>query len=1011
VVADFNGDGKPDFAVADASGLDVQVFLNTTPAHSSTASFSVFTLQDAKAPGAIAAVTLNGAGHLPDLVVENLLNGSLTVFMNQTTLGSSSVVFSSQSVPLGLSAPLAESSSAQVPYKIVTGDFNDDGSPDLAIAGYNTPLIVLINTTPDDATTASFGTPLSLALGSDSGYTDLAIGDFNLDGEDDIAYVESGTGKETPDTLYVLLSTTPKHSSTPSFSQQNFVVGESPLAVLVADLNQDGRPDIAVSSSDATVTILLNTTATDASAATFSAKGFQPLYVPTLMVTGDFNGDGRTDLAVQGLSDEIAVLENNTPKGSSTPAFGITTDAPFDLDSSNINMVSADFLGNGLSDLATTTSSTGLITMFNNTTNTTLKAEVQENPAKGSGSFSIASPAGTILKSNTWYYVTFTYTPNVDSNGDDQLTLYVNGQMVAQSTGTGSLPSNPDISGTSTLQLLIGAETGTTVSDFFSGYLDDVSIWPEALTEEEIQAVYGGGMEPSYIQTTPTSPSTYTAAIPNTTTLIQGDNFGAFDTATITGTITGTPLDSSASEPLSGWTVELLNPSGQVTATAKTGTDGLYFFFDVLPGTYTVKQVLQSGWDQSTPSGDANITVTAAEGAVYPDENFTNTQVAQVTGKVYIDANNNGIDDPGEAVASGITVYLDTNDNGQLDPGEPSALTQSNGVYTFTGLAPGNYIVRVSAAAVGVTTQPSPAFYTAQVTARGSVSGLEFGLSPLVIAPIANVSVAEGSPISFLVSLTHAEAGQPATFYLAPGAPAGAAIDPGSGLFAWTPPTPGTYSVTVSTVAAGTPLLNDTQTFTVTVNDVAPVVHLGSNVQLTLGDPFAATGSFTEPGTDPWTVAVDYGDGQGPQPLLLGLNKTFDLDHVYAFPGTYTVSVVVNDGFGGIGVASMAVFVVPGPPPPAVPLSSGFGAGRDAFVKSFYGAVLGQNPNQASLSYWSGMLLAGESTLTVARRIWKSPEHSMLKSAGVAPNLGFRHAYRQALRAGRVAARMDAGTH
>ena len=166
VVADFNGDGKPDFAVANPAENDVLVFLNTTPADSFTASFSVFTLQDDDAPGAIAAVTLNGAGNLPDLVVENLENGTLTVFMNETTPDSSSLVFAPQTVPLdlpGSTVPLASSSSTPFPYTIVTGDFNGDGSPDLALTGLNEPLIVLINTTPDDATTASFGTPLVLA--------------------------------------------------------------------------------------------------------------------------------------------------------------------------------------------------------------------------------------------------------------------------------------------------------------------------------------------------------------------------------------------------------------------------------------------------------------------------------------------------------------------------------------------------------------------------------------------------------------------------------------------------------------------------------------------------------------------------------------------------------------------------------------------------------------------------------------------------------------------------------
>ena len=190
MIADFNGDGKPDFAVADAAQEELFVFLNTTPARSSTASFLVFTFQDANTPGVIAAVTLNGVGNLPDIVVANVSDGTLTVFMNGTTRGSGSPVFTSQTVSLGYT------STSTVSDKIGTGDFNGDGSPDLAISSVNGPLVVLINSTAADATTASFGTPLVLSLGPDTGDTegDLAVGDVNDDGEDDIAYVAEGAG-------------------------------------------------------------------------------------------------------------------------------------------------------------------------------------------------------------------------------------------------------------------------------------------------------------------------------------------------------------------------------------------------------------------------------------------------------------------------------------------------------------------------------------------------------------------------------------------------------------------------------------------------------------------------------------------------------------------------------------------------------------------------------------------------------------------------------------------------
>jgi hypothetical protein len=80
-------------------------------------------------------------------------------------------------------------------------------------------------------------------------------------------------------------------------------------------------------------------------------------------------------------------------------------------------------------------------------------------------------------------------------------------------------------------------------------------------------------------------------------------------------------------------------------------------------------------------SGQA-ITITAAP--------FGNT----ITGQLFNDLNNNGVQDPGEPGLAGWTAYLDLHRDGVLDPGDPTAVTDSNGNYTFTNLAPGSYLVR-----------------------------------------------------------------------------------------------------------------------------------------------------------------------------------------------------------------------------------------------------------------------------------------------------------------------------
>ena len=153
------------------------------------------------------------------------------------------------------------------------------------------------------------------------------------------------------------------------------------------------------------------------------------------------------------------------------------------------------------------------------------------------------------------------------------------------------------------------------------------------------------------------------------------------------------------------------------------------------------------------------------------------------------------------------------------------------------------------------------------------------------------------------------------TFSLDAGAPVGAAIDPASGLFSWTPTAtqgPGDFPITVRVTDNGSPVLDDSETITVTVTDVpntAPVVDAGPDGSINEGASFASGGSFADPDNDVWTATVDYGDGSGPQALALNVDKTFVLSHVYADNGTFVVTVSVADDAGDSGTDTATVTV------------------------------------------------------------------------------------------------------
>lgn len=123
------------------------------------------------------------------------------------------------------------------------------------------------------------------------------------------------------------------------------------------------------------------------------------------------------------------------------------------------------------------------------------------------------------------------------------------------------------------------------------------------------------------------------------------------------------------------------------------------------------------------------------------------------------------------------------------------------------------------------------------------------------------------------------------------------------------------YKITVSvTDGKSTPVLAERS---IVVANVAVEVFAGPESFQAEGDLFVGMGYVVDPGTDSFVVTVDYGDGTGVQNVSLS-GKDFDLSHVYAVEGSYTVIVRAADDDGGLSQASFFVHVfVAGPVQPA----------------------------------------------------------------------------------------------
>lgn len=233
----------------------------------------------------------------------------------------------------GFAAPLNDSVLGYYgAYGTAVGDFNRDGIPDLAVQGLYSPNNLSILLGKGDGT---FQTPVGYAAGYS--IQALAVGDFNGDGIPDLVALDGD------DDGYPTLSVFPGNGDGTFQAPLNYssVVGISSV-IAVADFNGDGKADLVLSASSGVAVLLGNGDGTFQTPLEILSGN---IYVSQVAV-GDFNGDGTPDLALGSDDyDGVTVLLGN---GDGTFQPGVQY-AP---DSDAYAMVAADFNGDGKTDLA-----------------------------------------------------------------------------------------------------------------------------------------------------------------------------------------------------------------------------------------------------------------------------------------------------------------------------------------------------------------------------------------------------------------------------------------------------------------------------------------------------------------------------------------------------------------------------------------------------------------------------------------------------------------------------------
>lgn len=299
IPADLNYDRKPDLVVANAGSNSLSVLINTSsgagPTFAAAQTFLV-----GSSPRAVATADFNGDGRL-DLAAANGGAGNVSILLNTTAPGASTLTFSTPSTFVVGSTPLS----------IVSADFNRDGKPDLAVAnsGSNN-LSVLLNTTATGGATATFASPGTLSAGTDPGA--VVATDLNGDGITDLVSADRGSG-----TVFAFFNVGSPGASAPDFSiGQQLSLGGSPAGLLVADLDADGLSDLQVVDDVGNVaTVALNRTAYGSIAlATDGLQNFNVASGAVSLAARDFDGDGLTDLAAAGNGSLTVLVTEALPE-------------------------------------------------------------------------------------------------------------------------------------------------------------------------------------------------------------------------------------------------------------------------------------------------------------------------------------------------------------------------------------------------------------------------------------------------------------------------------------------------------------------------------------------------------------------------------------------------------------------------------------------------------------------------------------------------------------------------
>src|SRR5579871_1837398 len=402
-----------------------------------------------------------------------------------------------------------------------------------------------------------------------------------------------------------------------------------------------------------------------------------------------------------------------------------------------------------------------------------------------------------------------------------------------------------------------------------------------------------------------------------------------------------------------------LDDKGSVHATAVTASDGSYQFRNLRPGSYTVSETEPVGYVHGkntlgSPGGtilsSLAMAVNLGVGVGGTNYNFAELGASSLAGFVYVDANNNGTKDPGEAGIGNVTITV----SGISDQGAVNftTTTAADGSYLFRSLRPGSYVIQ----------ETEPAGYLHGKNTLGWPGGTVLNGQAIAVnldAQIAGVNYdfAELNAPGSLAGYVYVE-----TTGTANRDPRASGIAGVNVTLVGTSDLGQSVSVSLTTAPDGSYRFLNIRPGTYAITEAQPLGYIHGDQSVGTVGGISGDHRFSGIALPPGTTGTDYNFGELQPTSSPGMifADTFGFPADFAHP--LDVSILSKSQF----LSSNNTL------DPNV-------LAEAAFVDGLYRHILGRSADAANLVGWVQMLQNGASRVQIVEVIWTSPEHRGLE--------------------------------